>query len=325
MKVLHVNNASSPFGGTLQCTHSVVCCLPDMEHCIHSFGGPFGDVAETLFNGKVPLRRGNSVVDTMREFEPDLVIWNNTSIERMPSTQHYGAMWVYVAHSGHGGVMQAAKRCHVRLCVSHYLASIIGCPSDWVLHQPVTVPPKMEEFAGESVRTGGKVIRVGRICTPNKRKWELDELVPYYDAIAEVNPDCRFEFVAPLDMHVDIKSRIHGRVDDTCYLPSLKAKGLLHEWDVLLYTSSLAESFGRVVREAQRCGCVPIASNLGGFIEQIQGDAGFLVESADEVIKALAAYANAHDDIRKVCKERGDAAGGLQQWRTEFLERLHKA
>lgn len=296
-----------------------------MEHCVHSFGGPFGDVAEELFGEKVPLKRGNSAIDTIREFEPDIVIWNNTSINRMPNTQHYGAMWVYVAHSSHSSVMESARRCHVRLCVSHYLAHQIGCPPDWVLHQPVTIPPKAEEFAGESLRTGGKVIRVGRICTPNKRKWNLDEIVPYYDAIAEVHPDCRFEFVAPVDMHIDIKMRIHGRVDDKCYVPSLKAKSLLHYWDVLLYTSSLAESFGRVVREAQRCGCIPIASNLGGFSEQIGDDAGFLVEGPDQVIQAIAAYENQHEDIRKVCKTRGDSEGGLQQWRTRFLERLSKA
>lgn len=327
MKILHVNNSSSCLGGTLQCTYSVVRAFPDMEHCVHSFGGPFGDLAQELFGPKVPLKQGLNALDTAREFEPDLVIWNNTSISRMPTTQHFGAMWAYVVHSKHGSAREAAMRCHVRLCVSRYLAEAGGYPKEWVLHQPVTIPPDPPaEWSGESLRTGGSVVRVGRICTPTERKWDLPESLPYYDKLIEAFPGrLRFEFVAPLAKHFDIKTSVRGRIDDTTYEPSIKARSLLKCWDVLFYVSELTETFGRTVREAQRSGCVPIVSMRGGFVEQVEGGAGFLVRNPDDAVQSFGKLLEDFPSKSAYCKDVGDRKGSLAVWREQFLDRIRKA
>ncbi len=90
----------------------------------------------------------------------------------------------------------------------------------------------------------------------------------------------------------------------------------------MLYDSDVAETYGRVVCEAQRCGCIPIVSNRGGFVEQIDnGVDGFLcdgVESFRAVLKEVA-----EPGVRRIMSEKavisGDSRGKLSIWREKFL------
>ena len=107
---------------------------------------------------------------------------------------------------------------------------------------------------------------IGRICTPQQKKWpnDVDE---FYGRLADSYPQIRWEFIGcPTELQSRLSTVCHGR---TTFLPAgWGARSRLWNWDALLYHNpQVTESFGRTVAEAMRAGCIPIVDDRGGFRE----------------------------------------------------------
>lgn len=323
MRALWINNVAQVLGGTLQCTASMMKALPDWDHTVYCFSGELGEEARRLFGEGVRLCHSYvDVEQAVEEAAPDIIIWQNTSADRIPDSVRHKALNVYYQHSAHGTARQARAKCHKSFAVSKWLAEKAGMPEESVLYQPVTIP----ENTTWTQRADRLV--VGRICTPQSKKWNLDDLDKWYSPICKEFPgQVQLEFVAPEELHIEIAKRWVGTVTDRCWTPSLAARSHLHRWDVLLYCGGVEESYGRCIKEAQRCGCVPIAERRGGVVEQIEDGCGILVDHPEQVVDAIWNLGDQQyrDEMKQRCKQRGDAEGSLAVFRSRFLERLKEA
>lgn len=308
MIVLSVVNVGEPCGGTLRCALDMIAALPDCEHTVHVLQKNLSDEARETIE---PLAQVVFGKDVPEAGSFDLVLCHNTPLDKIPFSP---GRVIYYAHSVNSTAKALPDRVDARLCVSRWLAGRLGWDPVDVLYQPTAVPP-----AGGKPRGDG--ITIGRICTPIPKKWRRHEWVPYFVAASNAFPEARISLVGVSDRDFD-SLPFRGRA--TPYRASPEARSLLHEWDILLYTSGVEESFGRVVREAQRCGCYPIVSRRGGFVEQIEGGCGFLVSDPNEVTDAISQWLPNRQKLSFLCKEHGDRTGSLQAWRNGFLHFLSK-
>jgi glycosyltransferase involved in cell wall biosynthesis len=118
------------------------------------------------------------------------------------------------------------------------------------------------------------------------KKWP-PTIIPFYAELATQFPDIAWEFVGcPGEWQSALTAACRGR---TVFHPAgWRQRTLLSRWDVLLYSNpALPESFGRTAAEAMRAGCIPVVDRLGGFIEQIPDDCGFLCSSPADFARAL--------------------------------------
>lgn len=311
MNILSIVNVADPCGGTLRCALDMVAALPDCEHVVQALQNSahdwfFDEVGKV---GAYPhFQRG--VYDGPEVF--DLVICHNTAAEFIPPCR--GPV-IYYAHSATATARNLPDTVDARLCVSHWLANRLGWDSADVLYQPVALPASEGHQRGEGMT-------IGRICTPVDKKWQPADWLPHFTAVANAFPEARISLVGVPERLYDTLP-FRGRA--MRYTASPEARSLLHEWDILLYTSSVDESFGRVVREAQRCGCYPIVSNRGGFVEQISGDGtGALITTPEEAVSAVRDWIGRRRECEEACKQHGDATGSLQVWRDGFLNLLSK-
>lgn len=304
--ILWVNNSGNALGGTLQCTADCIKALPDCKHTVLSIGSAFSEDAPQLLPD-IQLIHKDSVQRVAGRVEPDIIVYQNTHERSMPKRAPNGAFQVYYQHSAFP-TMKPGTRCDRYFTVSKYLARTLGVSEDTVLYQPVSTPK------GSSVaraRTEGI-----RICTPNGRKWHKKDWYPFVEAVSQ-----KF----PMSLVCDLGKR-DVPMGCTIYKPCLSARSAFWEVGFFLYTSSLPETYGRTVKEAQRCGCVPIVSDMGGFVEQIENedgpDYGFLIRKPDEALEAVETVMKDYDWWECHVQKRGNEQGSLQRWRTEFLERI---
>lgn len=297
----------SSCGGTLRATFDMVRALPDCEHSIRFVrGGPDREALREMEELGIQLWAAGD--------KPDLTVCQNSDIDHIPAT---GELVVYYAHSATAAARKLPKRVDLKLCVSQWLARKIGWGLDTVLYQPVSVLP----------RIGGRTekLTIGRICTPSSRKWKAADWVPYFEPVFEAYPDVQVDLVGiPTKEWGDLPSWFKAKH----VVPSPAERVRFHWWDILLYTSSMEESFGRTVREAQRCGCFPIVSDRGGFVEQIDVTSktdwgpGHLIRHPDETVEIIRKWEQNKEYLRTMCQTWGDKLGSLQAWRGQFLQRL---
>ncbi|MEM1062177.1 MAG: glycosyltransferase [Planctomycetota bacterium] len=239
--VLHVGNNGREVGGTGACIRDLMQAVPG-EHAAAYPGDLLGG--------------GHRVA-----------VWHNTRADRFDAS--VAERHVYVWHSA-GGCADAAAPCDAEIFVSSHLQSLVGRDGSVVI-QPVETPPSEVE------QDLGQAMTVGRLTTPDARKWP-DKLVEFYRKLdVELSDvDVRYEFVGcPRSRRQEFKAALGECV---FHEASPDARRHLWRWDVLLaYQPFLTESFGRTVSEAQLARCIPIADRQGGFIEQVQhGVTGYL-------------------------------------------------
>lgn len=293
-----LNNSGNPCGGTLQATNDMILALPDCQHTVY-LPGNADRRAHELIGKKAEIKYAQPVG------KHDLIICHNTPRQHIPTK----GLVIYYLHSM-AGVKDFKGP---RLTVSNWLAAKAGWDPSTVLYQPVSRP------ALHPQREAGKVT-VGRICTPSDRKWRLPEWLPHMQALQAAVPGVEIHLVG---CPVTLQDRV-GSVLTNCvtHLPSPASKALIARWDVLLYTSGIEESFGRVVREAQRVGTYPVVSNKGGFIEQVQQAGGTLVDTPEDVVKAFTEGPVFGATEREEMIQKADAVGSYQAWREGFLKKL---
>ena len=296
MKFLWVNNVPSIVGGTLNCTHSMCKALPNHDHMVLSLQGEFRSAEKEAFAGVAQL--------TTRWVDADVVVFQNSP---MNEVVHSGANHsVYYYHSEHRSPIASRFTDH-QFFVSDYLKNKLSLPGE-VLYQPVTRPK-------ERFQRHKKDVVIGRLCTPTKEKWVLDEFLPHLVACKGI-PGVWFDLVGCPEA---IKSTVQTSLDHkVSFFPcSFSARSLLHTWDCLVYTASQHETFGRTVREAQRCGCVPVVSNHSGLAEQVRDGHGFAVSSPQDVYNAVI-RSKEDPGLKSRCRDYGDQMGSLENWAHKF-------
>ncbi|MCC7422014.1 MAG: glycosyltransferase, partial [Planctomycetaceae bacterium] len=310
MKLLSVANVGTLLGGTGACTYSCVKALPDWQHSVVFFGG-MDNGLEDRFGCEV--RKATAITPQLiDEIKPDVILFHNTNPERMPSSFPEGCLTVFYQHSAVMSLRESRRRCNLVLSVSHHLAKQANIREDFVLYQPVPVPPA----EGERKR-----ITLGRMSTAaNKSKWEGAEA--FYESLSLVmRSNYELEFVgAPESFEANARQTFTlGR--GSFHPASVAARRLLWTWAGMLYSSPVEESYGRTVCESQRAGCIPIVDRKGGFIEQIRhGETGFLCSSIDEFADAARkVITGTHGIDIAAMQKAGDERGGLAVWRRKFL------
>jgi len=303
-KFLWVNNIASITGGTLNCTHSMCQALPRHRHTVLCSTSKFGKAEYQAFNGVATL------VQKLPDEHFDVVVYQNSPLHEV-STE-IADITVYYQHSMQGISASRKLACDHVFYVSRWLRDAIDFDGQ-VLYQPVTIPAPTIYSPRQGMFT------VGRLCTPVASKWKAEEYLHHFRAVAKLE-NTWFEFVGcPKDIEPVVKEACQGRAS---FFPvAFSSRGHLRNWDVMLYTSSQTETFGRTVREAQRCGCVPVVSNHSGLAELVSGGYGFTTESPEEsVSRVKMALGNA--DLKVRCKEHGDLHGSLTNWAYKFCAEL---
>ena len=312
MKILWVNNVSSILGGTMQCTLCMIQALPDCEHSVFSFSRWPKDPDHPV-GLRAGLLHGSSLAGLHGKY--DLVVYQNISETRLPNKSL--GFSVYIHHSSRADSLRVGKRCDMQLCVSYYLANLLGLPGSTVLHQPVFGPSgscrKPAEFT------------VGRICTPTPKKWREADVLPAIESLLKTEPDVRVHLVGAPD---SIGNLLCEEPRVKLSKPSLQAQGYMQKWHCLLNLSSVPETFGRTCREAQRRGCVPVVMAGSGYDEQVYGGAGLAVNSAGEAVSVVRRLMHGQEEYSATsqrCVEVGDQEGSLTVWRQRFLKRLEES
>jgi len=96
---------------------------------------------------------------------------------------------------------------------------------------------------------------------------------------------------------------------------------------LLYHHPTLTESFGRTVAEALRAGCIPIVDRRGGFREQIPAGGGFLCDTRDHFLAALAAISSpaARRQIARAGQTHADDRFALRRFARDLLQRFDQA
>lgn len=320
MKLLQVANVATVLGGTGACTWTITRALPEFQHAVFFNSGSANDSLRDIFSRGMPspveLFSGPSQLrpDLIEQIKPDIILFHNTSEARMPGHIPDYALPLYYQHSAARACVGARNRCHYFWSVSRWLCEHANIHNDRLLYQPVPRPARINKTSDRPV--------IGRIATPgNREKWNADSMVNLYRALHYEHPGVLWEFVGcPNDLREKLLYACDGaaRFVDA----SWEARSWIPSWTALLYDSTLPESYGRTVCEAQRAGCIPIVSRLGGFVEQINNSVdGFLCSTQEDFIEAvrLVQKPEVLPDLRERAIESGDRRGSLQGWREQFL------
>jgi len=273
-RLLQVCNVGEICGGTAACAWSVTRALPEFEHVV-AFLSPIGAGTQAAFP-PCELRRCSRVdVQLVTEARADLVLLHNT-----PPCQAHGR-WnvptILYAHSFTN--LAAADR---RVYCSRWLAARYGASVQDVCWQGVPRPPQNPRDNSPKVSE----LVVGRLCTPDARKWPSDVLL-FYRALAARCPFVRWEFVGcPRGLREALFGACGGRA--AFWDAGWERRALYGTWDALVYHHPwLTESFGRTVAESMRAGCVPVVDRRGGFCEQLDAGGGCLCETRDDFAAAI--------------------------------------
>jgi hypothetical protein len=275
-RLLQICNVGRIVGGTAACAWTVTRALPDFEHHVLFLSPPDRETVEAF----APVAVSHSPMITpvdIAAIDPDFILLHNTSSRRI--LESLPAPTILYLHSAISEPAQA----NVVVCCSQWLARRLALPVDHVLWQAV---PKSAPLGSPRVAADREQMAVGRLCTPQARKWPRS-IVPFYAQLAARCPNVNWEFVGCLwELQPALTAACQGRC--RFHPAGWQQRGLLTKWDVLLYSNpALPESFGRTVAESMRSGCIPVVDRLGGFIEQIPDDCGFLCSSCDEFAAAL--------------------------------------
>lgn len=276
MRIVQVCNVGQICGGTAACAWSITRALPECHHLVLCLSRPTEETVRAFAPVEIgPVSRLDDAV--FRPLRPDLVILHNTAQRNV------------------GLIREVATLQYQHSQTSHAAANFTVACSEWltrrlsrsvpVLYQPVPIPPKAKNHAR---RVWDDRLIVGRICTPQPRKWP-NSCCGDYEWLARRFPNVEWEFVGcPEHMRRPILEACRGRA--RFWPASWMARSHLFRWDVLLYHHpDLTESFGRTVAESMLAGCLPIVDHRGGFLEQVTcGNDGWTCRSLKEFAEALA-------------------------------------
>ena len=313
--LLQVCNVGRIVGGTAACAWTVTRSLPRFRHTV-AFLGSVTEETRRVF---APARVENWEQVTAARVErvdPDIVLLHNTGRGRVA-----GALPRVCVQYLHSRIDPApADRA---LYCSRWLARQYGAGDGAVCWQGVPRPGR--DASGPDTRALRDTLVVGRLCTPQAKKWPAD-VVPFYRRLAEWSPEVQWEFVGCPEALVEpLRAACGGRVE---FLPAgWEARRRLWHWDALLYhNAEVTESFGRTAAEAMRAGCVPVVDRRGGFVEQVAVGTGFLCETMNEFEGAVEALRDAGERRRRsrACRAHADEWFSLGRFGAELVGRFRE-
>ncbi|SFI57073.1 glycosyltransferase family 4 protein [Planctomicrobium piriforme] len=314
MRLVQVCNVGQICGGTAACAWTIAKSFPDWEHELLFLSPPTPETRRAF--APLTVKQVDRVDDkVLARFAPHLVILHNTAvrhigrIEQCPTLQYCHSMGEHAA-----ATLTVACSCWL----SQKLPRAVP-----VLYQPV---PRPSAIGPLPLRHLADTLIVGRICTPQRRKWPRD-LLDFYAHLAERFPETIWEFVGcPGDFQPDLQVACRHRAE--FHPASWDARQLLGRWHALLYHHpTLTESFGRTVSEAMRAGCVPIVDRRGGFVEQVRTDKnGFLCQNINEFAAAISALSQSARwwSMSKAARSTADENFSLRAFRRRFLAMLNQ-
>lgn len=287
--LLQVCNVGRIVGGTAACAWTVMRALPEFEHRVLFLSPPDRKTVDAFAPVSANFA-ARSLAEEIAAIRPDAILLHNTSAERLPRKTDVPT--VLYLHSQISTLTPA----DVTVCCSHWLARRMRRPPECVLWQAV---PKVS-FAQQ--RDPSKLV-VGRLCTPQAKKWP-GAIVPFYADLAAKYPQIQWEFIGcPSELRISLTTACRGRA--AFHPAGWEQRTHLARWDALLYSHPAApESFGRTAAEAMRAGCIPVVDRLGGFIEQIPTGCGFLCDSPVDFEDALTKLTD--HDVRQAISCRAE-------------------
>lgn len=282
--LIQVCNVAEVMGGTGACAWTITRALPDWRHVVVFPRAARPEVKRAF--APAEIRNWPVVTPDLirrecgREKHVDgggvVVVLHNSGAGRVQG--HLPAVVLQYVHSA----IRPAVADSVRYC-SRYLAERCGTDGDEVLYQSVPEPPRE---GGRDERGLRRELVVGRLCTPTSKKWP-EEVVGWTAAIVRRVPGVRWEFVGcPEGLQADLRTACAGEA--VFHPASWAARRHLWRWDALVYHHpTVTETFGRVVAESLRAGCVPVVDARGGFLEQVTAETGFLCGEEEAFAEAL--------------------------------------
>ncbi len=276
LRLLQVCNVGQIVGGTAACAWTVTRSLPLCEHYI-VFLSSVSEETKQAFSGCRIGQWQDVTVSGVNSIHPDVVMLHNISAGRVKD--RISTVSVQYLHSR----ISPAPADFTMYC-SQWLAGLYGSESSKVCLQAVP-RPKPQNGISET-RSLRIHLVIGRICTPQSRKWPV-ETIDFYSRLSHRFPDVQWEFVGcPREMQSALGKAC---CDRALFWPaSWTMRSRLRHWDAMLYHHpTLTESFGRTVAESMRAGCIPIVDDKGGFSEQIQEGCGFLCEKESDFVEAV--------------------------------------
>lgn len=300
MRLLQIANVPTRLGGTGACAYDVTRALVGHEHRI-LFTRPTRPDTSDHFECETA---GPELHSEWRDWA-DAVLCHNVAPQFIRDKD------VYYTHSRRDLSFVNRIRLKAIWCVSKWLAKLCNAGVE-VVYQPVSPPPAAER--SDSVL---------RICTPTGRKWQIEDLERHYRAVSAGIPAARFVFVGcPKTLHQTLTKWCAPRPVEFHHA-SVSARRFFSSARVLLYTSSVKETYGRTVCEAQQAGCVPVVSNHSGLAEQvIHGVDGFTVADPAESVCAVQDAFSRFDSLSRDASTSGAARGSLTHWSARFFEVL---
>lgn len=307
-RLVQVCNVGQICGGTAACAWTVTRALPGFVHDI-VFLGPIAAETQTAFAPWTCHPWPRVTPELLRTLRPDAVLLHNTAAARVTGRLNVPTV-AYVHSQTRVAVADITVYC------SRWLTDRCGASRAGVLWQGVPcAPPAAVSCPG---RPGCSLV-IGRLCSPQARKWPAEQL-GFYERLAARFPDVWWEFVGcPTELQARLKTACRGRT--TFWNASWERRSLLTTWDVLLYHQpALPESFGRTVAEGMRVGCVPVVDRQGGFVEQLEAGGGLLCASPAEFATAIDRLHEA-DELRRLAEQARGIANA--HWSLEvFAKRL---
>ena len=335
MRLFQVCNVGNILGGTAACAWTVTRALPHVEHRVVFLSGISADTRRVF--APIEVERRERIDDeALAEFRPDVVLLHNTlpgrigRIESAVTLQYvhsegrraaaditvYCSRWL--AERCRVGVQASA--CGVGVQASGCNSQAKACTPTGVLYQAVPKPPLPASGDARALRDR---LVIGRICSPQKKKWP-PELPAFYANLARRFPEVEWEFVGcSADLQPRLREACGGRA--TFHPASWSARAHYWRWDALLYHNPhVTESFGRTVAESMRAGCVPIVDARGGFVVQVADGTGFLCSTADEFAAAVERLHVAGERRRmsRAALAHADRAFSLERFERDFVQVL---
>lgn len=316
MRIVQVCNVGNICGGTAACVWTITRALPQCQHSVLCLRPPTEETVRAF--APVPIQWVSRVDDdVLAPFQPDLVILHNTSAEQVGQIRDTFSL--QYQHSA--GVRAEAE---MTVACSQWLAGQIP-RSPEVLYQPVPTPPHPADGSrSPRLRHLEDQLVIGRICTPQLKKWPVS-CIAFYRHLAARCPRVNWEFVGcPTELQQPLSRACGDRIR---FFPAgWLARQHLWRWHGLLYHHpTLTESFGRTVAEAMRAGCVPIVDGRGGFCEQIEDNrSGFLCHSIDDFCAAISKLNDPASrwERSRIARKTSDGRFSLATFSKRFLQLL---
>jgi len=315
MNIVQVCNVGSICGGTAACAWSITRAFPECRHEVLFLSSPSSETRKAFW--PVPTRFVRRVDDEiLSPCNPDFLILHNTSS----------------AHVGPIRSCLCLQYCHSR--GTHAAADWTVACSQWlqqqlpqqaeILYQPVPASSCWDSGSHfVETRHLDDVLTVGRLCTPQLKKWPPETLL-FYAQLADRHSRIRWEFVGcPAAMQSPLQVACRGRA--RFHPAGWGAQRHFRRWHVLLYHHpTLTESFGRTAAEAMLAGCLPIVDGKGGFREQIEhGKTGYLCQTVDEFSTALDSLSLGHRwQMARNARQSAEARFSSAAFATEFRRLL---